>query len=116
MKDRTMVDMILNELIERKTEDIVCYYVGPESSISEYVVIGTATSTPHVNAIAEYTIDNMKAKEIRPFAVEGKGDSRWVCLDFGEVMVHLMCKTERDYYNLEAIWGGCEKIEVPGQD
>lgn len=114
MKDRTMLDLIVNELLERKTEDITSFYVAPVSSMADYIVIGTATSEPHVNAITEYLLENMKAKEISPFAVEGKGRSRWVCLDFGEVMVHLMCKSERDYYNLEAIWGGCEKIPVQG--
>jgi len=113
MKDRTMVDMILSELIERKTEEIVCLHVAPVSSVADYVIIGTATSEPHVNAISEYILETMKAKQIRPFATEGQGKSRWVCLDFGEVMVHLMCKQERLYYNLEAIWGGCEKIAIP---
>ncbi|PLX68325.1 MAG: ribosome silencing factor [Denitrovibrio sp.] len=112
MKDRTMLDLIVKELLERKTEDIASFYVAPVSSMADFIVIGTATSEPHVNAIAEHLLENMKAKEIRPFAVEGKGRSRWVCLDFGEVMVHLMCKSERDYYNLEAIWGGCEKITI----
>jgi ribosome-associated protein len=113
MKDRTLLDSILNELIERKTEDIAAYYIAPVSSVSDYIVIGTATSEPHVNAIAEYILENMRAKKIRPFAMEGKGNSRWICLDFGEVMLHLMCRQERDYYNLEAIWGGCEKVAIP---
>jgi len=110
MKDRTMLDMIINELQERKTEDIVGYYVAPVSSVADYIVIGTATSEPHANAIADYLLENLKAKKISPFAVEGQGSSRWICVDFGEVMVHIMCKQERDYYNLGAIWGGCEKV------
>lgn len=113
MKDRTMIDMIINELQERKTENITGYYVAPVSSVADYIVIGTATSEPHANAIADYMLENLKAKKITPFAVEGKGSSRWICLDFGEVMVHVMGRQEREYYNLEAIWGGCEKVEIP---
>lgn len=113
MKDRTMLESILNEMIERKTENIVCYHVAKVSSVSDYIVIGTATSEPHVNAIADYLLEKMKAVKIRPFAVEGQKSSRWICLDFGEVMVHLMCRQEREYYNLEAIWGGCEKVAIP---
>jgi len=113
MKDRKMLDDILRELLERKTEDLVAYYVEPVSSMADFIVIGTATSEPHVNAVADYLLENMSAKKVKPFAVEGKGSSKWVCLDFGEVMVHLMCRQEREYYNLEAIWGGCEKIQIP---
>ncbi|ADD68649.1 iojap-like protein [Denitrovibrio acetiphilus DSM 12809] len=113
MKDRTTLDLILKELVERKTEDITAHYVAPVSSVADYIVIGTATSEPHANAIADYLLENLKAKKIKPFAVEGQGSSRWICLDFGEVMVHLMCKQEREYYNLEAIWGGCEKMAIP---
>lgn len=113
MKDRTMLDLILKEMSDRKAENMVCYSVSKVSSVSDYIVIGTATSEPHVNAIADYLLENLKANRITPFAVEGQGNSRWICLDFGEVMVHLMCRQERDYYNLEAIWGGCEKIAVP---
>lgn len=113
MKDRTMLDAILDEMNDKKAENIVAYRVSDVSSVSDYIVIGTATSEPHVNAIADYLLENMKAKKVRPFAVEGQKSSRWICLDFGEVMVHLMCRQERDYYNLEAIWGGCEKVTVP---
>jgi len=112
MKDQALLDTIVKELAERKTEDIAAYYVAPVSSVSDYIVIGTATSEPHVNAISEYVQETLKEQKIRPFAVEGKGRSRWVCLDFGEVMVHLMCRQEREYYNLEAIWGGCEKVTI----
>lgn len=115
MKDREMLDSIVGELLERKTEEITAFYVAPVSSVADYIVIGTATSEPHANAISEYILDTLKAKDIRPFAVEGKGSSRWVCLDFGEVMVHIMCKQEREYYNLEAIWGGCEKVAIQEQ-
>ncbi|MGE4319081.1 MAG: ribosome silencing factor [Deferribacterales bacterium] len=108
-----LLENIMKEMIERKTEDMVCFHVGPKSSVTDYIVIGTATSEPHVNAIAEYILDKMKEKGTRPFAVEGQGRSRWICLDFGEVMVHLMCKDERMYYNLESIWGGCDKVEIP---
>jgi ribosome-associated protein len=77
--------------------------------MNDYVVIATATSQPHVSSMAEYLVDEMKGKKVKPFAVEGQGNSRWVCLDFGEVMVHLMCEQEREYYNLEAIWGACPR-------
>jgi len=113
MTRTALLDDILKEMIDRKTENIACYYIAPKSSISDYIVIGTATSEPHVNAIAEYVLEKMKEKSIRPFAVEGQGRSRWICLDFGEVMVHLMCRDERQYYNLESIWGGCDKVEIP---
>lgn len=113
MTEKDLLDAILKEMIERKTENMVCYYIGPKSSIADYIIIGTATSEPHVNAIADYVLEKMKEQSVRPFAVEGQGRSRWICLDFGNVMVHLMCKDERDYYNLESIWGGCEKVEIP---
>jgi len=110
MNEQQMLDEIIKELDERKTENIVAYKINDVSSVSDYIVIGTATSLPHANAIAEYLVDNMRAKQVKPFAVEGQGGSRWVCLDFGEIMVHVMCQQEREFYNLEAIWGSAPQV------
>ena len=63
-----------------------------------------------VKALAEYVMVELKKEDIQPLYHEGTGNGIWVCIDYGDIMVHIMRKNEREFYNLESIWGGCPKI------
>ncbi|MEI6054607.1 MAG: ribosome silencing factor [Lentisphaerota bacterium] len=97
---------------DKKAENVIVMKLGEVSSISDYFMICTGTSHPHLGAIAEWV--RRKAREefdIRPVAIDGEKESDWIVIDFGNVMLHIFSQESREKYNLESLWGDSEKIE-----
>ncbi|WP_022850217.1 ribosome silencing factor [Limisalsivibrio acetivorans] len=110
MTAEDILNQSVNLLDSRKAENISVYNISKVSSLADYLVIATASSTTHANSLSDYLLEEMKKEGEKPFAMDGYKSSRWVCLDFGNVIVNIMCQKERDYYDLEAIWGGSTRI------
>ncbi len=98
---------------ERKAGDILVLRVADVSYLADYFVIMTGYSRVQVRAIANAIEAQVKADWHRlPLHSEGKVDASWVLLDYGEVIVHVMMPTEREFYNLEAFWGHAEHVSL----
>lgn len=97
---------------EKKAGDIRILKVAGVSYLADYFVIATGYSRVQVRAIASAIETAVEEKyQRRPLQVEGKAEGSWVLHDYGEVIVHSMMPTEREFYNLEAFWGHAECIE-----
>lgn len=99
---------------ERKAGDIKILKVADVSYIADYFVISTGYSRVQVRAIADAIESAIEEKYHRlPLQTEGKAEGSWVLHDYGDVIVHSMMPTEREFYNLEAFWGHAELIDFP---
>src|SRR5687767_7295975 len=86
----------------KKAEDIVVLDVSKQSSITDFFVIASGTSEPHLRAIVSEITDSLREKHgITPTAVEGDQRTAWQVLDFFDVIVHIMRKDVREKYDLE---------------
>jgi len=74
------------------------------SSVCDYFVIASGTSTTHVRALSDNIIKSLKEKGLPVRHVEGEREASWVLLDFGDVVCHLFLKDTRAFYNLEKLW------------
>jgi len=74
------------------------------SSVMDWLVVASGTSSRHVKSLADNVL--MKAKEsgVRPLGVEGERIGEWVLVDFGDVVVHVMQPATRSFYDLERLW------------
>ena len=87
------------------------------SYLADYFVMMTGYSRVQVRAIAQAIEDKVQQELQRsPIRTEGKSEGTWVLQDYGDVLVHIMMPTEREFYNLEAFWGHAERIEFPAAD
>jgi len=102
VKQRAVVDA----LEDVKGRDIVVFNTARLPSMFERVVIASGDSNRQVNALAEHVQDRIKELGGRVYGVEGKSSGEWVLVDLGDVVVHIMHPTIREFYNLEEIWGG----------
>jgi ribosome-associated protein len=102
MKQRAVVDA----LEDVKGRDIVVYNTARLPSMFERVVIASGDSNRQVNALAQRVQERVKELGGRVYGVEGKSSGEWVLVDLGDVVVHIMHPTIREFYNLEEIWGG----------
>ncbi len=112
--DSRKLALLCRELADnRKAEDVVVLDVREISSITDYFVIASATSEPHLRAIADEINEKLRAEQhLRPRAVDGTISTAWLVLDFFDVIVHLMRHDVRHHYDLEGLWGDAARVRA----
>jgi ribosome-associated protein len=97
----------------KKAENIVILNVREVSSITDYFVIVTGTSEPHLRAIVDEVQDRLlEDYGLRPRATDGRLQTAWVVLDYFDVIVHVMRAEVRQHYDLEGLWGDAPRLRV----
>ncbi|CAM4038681.1 ribosome silencing factor [Deinococcus marmoris] len=110
--DQTQLRAIVDAARERRAEDVRVLDLSDVSSTLEYFVVCTATAGLQLNAVQENVrIKAMEAGLPRP-SVEGPSE-RWLLLSFGSIVVHIMTKEAREYYDLEGLWSDARTMEFP---
>ena len=105
--DSKKLALVCRDLAEnKKGEDVVVLDVHEISSITDFFVIVSGTSEPHLRAISQEITEKLRDEHsLRPRAVDGTLQTGWLVLDFFDVIVHLMRTDVREHYNLEGLWG-----------
>jgi ribosome-associated protein len=99
----------------KKAENIVVLDVRDLSSVTDYFVIASGTSEPHLRAIVEEITDQLRdVHDLRPMRRDGSMQGAWVVLDFFDVIVHIMRADARERYDLESLWGDAARVK-PGK-
>ncbi|AFY72458.1 iojap-like ribosome-associated protein [Synechococcus sp. PCC 7502] len=98
---------------DRKAEDILIIAIGEVSVLADYFIIATGRSKAQVRAIAN-GIKTKISEELQrePIRMAGESDAGWILQDYGDVIVHIMMPTEREFYGLEAFWGHAPKFTL----
>ena len=97
----------------KKAEDIVILDMRELSSVTDYFVIASGTSEPHLRAIVDEMKDKLRDEHnLRPRAVDGALLTAWVVLDFFDVIVHVMRADVRERYDLETLWGDAPRLRA----
>jgi ribosome-associated protein len=89
---------------ELKAKDLVEIDVIGRSSVADYMVIASGTSSRHVKSIADEVVKFAKKLGVMPLGVEGEREAEWVLVDLGDVVVHVMLPRVREFYALERLW------------
>lgn len=100
-----------NALNEKKAMDIEAIKVGDLTVITDYFLIATATSGTHVHALADEVEEKLEKAGAQPRQIEGKATG-WILLDYGQVIVNVMSRDMREFYNLEHLWGDGERVDL----
>ncbi|GAA4806776.1 ribosome silencing factor [Lysobacter hankyongensis] len=87
-----------------KAKDVVEIDVRGKTSVCDYLVIASGTSTRHVKSIADEVVRMVKELDVMPLGVEGEREAEWVLADLGDVVVHVMLPRVREFYALERLW------------
>lgn len=89
---------------ELKAKDVVEIDVRGKSSVTDFMVIASGTSSRHVKSIADEVVKFAKRLDVMPLGVEGELEAEWVLVDLGDVVVHVMLPRIREFYALERLW------------
>ena len=96
--------IILNTLDSNKALDIVSIDLANKSSIADYMIIASGTSSRHIQALSEQVLDKFKISGIKNCKIEGKESNDWKLIDGIDVIVHIFNPEKRKFYELEKMW------------
>lgn len=103
--------IIARVLDDKLAKNITILNISNVSSLADFFVIATADSTPHVKALMEEVKDRIKTLFSRlPARMENDAKNRWNLLDYGDVVVHILHKEERETYAIEKFWSNAFSI------
>lgn len=109
MEPIEITEKIVRALDSKKAGDIKVIKVEDITTIADYFVIASASSTTQIKALAGEVEYQLEQADIRPGHKEGFESSSWILMDYGSVVVHLFLKDFREFYSLERLWSdGCE--------
>ena len=98
--------------LDKRATELVVLDVQGLSSVTDYFLVCSGRSAPHVKTIAEAIREDLKTEGVRPLHAEGQAESGWVLLDYGDVLMHVFLEDTRAYYALERLWGDAPLLSV----
>jgi len=102
---------IILALDEKKAVDMQILDMRGVVSYTDYILICTATSSTHSNALVDYVEENVK-NEIKPIYRNNSKDKSWLILDYGDIVIHVFSESARLFYDLERLWGDAKRIKL----
>ncbi|TFL10268.1 ribosome silencing factor [Pusillimonas caeni] len=97
--------LVIDALEDVKAQDIKVFNTSHITSLFDRVVIASGASNRQTRALAESVADSARRHKVTIVAYEGQDTGEWVLLDLGDIVVHCMQPSIRQYYNLEEVWG-----------
>jgi ribosome-associated protein len=107
--------------LDKKAEEVAILDLRGLSGLSDYFLIMSAASVPHVDSVRDAIREALRALGTRPRHVEGAPASGWVLLDYGDVVIHIFLRETREFYALDRLWGDATvlspaEVEAPAGD
>lgn len=114
MDTKEILELVLATLEDNKAEEIVSLDVHDMTSVTSWMIICSATSKRHAQALGDHIVTKIKAQGIQPLGVEGESQSEWLLVDLGDVVIHIMLPEIRKFYSLEKLWNVTLKVREDG--
>jgi len=105
LSKKTLSEVCNLSLIDSKAEDLLVLDVENISSFADKIIVATATSNRHALSVSEKLVDCLKENKFNILGVEGEIDSGWILVDCGDIVINIMRKEQREFYDLEGLWG-----------
>lgn len=115
MQAEKLLKIVLDELDNRKGQQIITLDVRDKTSFTDYMVLVTGTSNRHLMSLCENVTEKVKENGVKPLGLEGGPGADWVLLDLGDVIVHAMTAQARNFYQLEKLWSVDRPKEIEKQ-
>jgi ribosome-associated protein len=104
MHTEKVTQLATHALTDLKAIDVVTIDIREITTIADTMIICSGRSNRHVKSLAENVITEAKKNRLSYINIEGEREGEWVIADLGDVVVHVMIQTARDFYNLESLW------------
>lgn len=92
------------QLYAKKAEDVRILYVSHLTIVADYFILASGRSDVHVKSLCDDVRKLMKEKGREQLRIEGYREGRWIVIDYGDILIHIFHKSEREFYGLERLW------------
>ena len=103
-KNTNLKSIILDTLDSNKALDIISIDLKNKSSMADYMIIASGTSSRHIQALSEQVIEKLKTNGVKNSKIEGKESLDWKLVDGIDLIIHIFNPDKRKFYELEKIW------------
>ncbi len=104
MKIEDLKQLAMSALEDLKAEDITVLDVKGKTTVTDWIYVASGSSSRHVKSIANSVVVAAKQADAPPLGLEGEAEGEWVLVDLGDVIVHVMQRQVREFYDLESLW------------
>ncbi|MGE5550242.1 MAG: ribosome silencing factor [Bacteroidota bacterium] len=116
MEQTEILKVALEAALEKKASDPVILKIAPLSTIADFFLICSGQSTVQVRTIRDHLQKELESAGLTMLRKEGAHDARWLLLDYGWFVAHIMLQGERDFYQLERLWHDAERFAEAGSE
>ena len=106
------LSIIVKACDDKMAFNIKVLNISKLTSIGDYFIIASGNSTVQVDAIADAVEEKMDKAGFKLIQKEGQNSSTWILMDYGDIIVHIFKKEERDFYNLERLWSDSDELDI----
>ncbi len=106
-----LLENIIKYLEDKKAINIKTIDIKAKTTIADYFIIASGTSSTHIKALADNIEEELKKQNIYPNKIEGYNSAAWILMDYQDVIVHIFTEEQRQNYNLEDLWEKAQKQE-----
>jgi len=96
--------IIIKTLDINKAQDIISIDLKDKSSMADYMIIASGTSSRHIQSLSEQVLEKLKNNGLKESKIEGKDSSEWKLVDGIDLIIHIFHPEKRKFYELEKIW------------
>lgn len=111
MDSYDILKVAANALNSKKAKQLKALKIENLTTLADYFLIATATSSTHVRALADEVEEKLEEQSIVVHHIEGRSTG-WIVLDYTSVIVHVFTPNEREFYNLDSMWSDAEEIDL----
>ena len=97
-------EIVINTLDLNKAQDIVTIDLKDKSSMADYMIIASGTSSRHIQALSEQVVEEIKMSGIKNCKIEGNESNDWKLIDGIDIIIHIFNPEKRKFYELEKMW------------
>ncbi len=112
MDNKSFALLAARTLDNKKALDVVVIDIAEKSSFADYMVIASGGSERQVQALVDDVEEALAKEGLLVKSIEGRQNSGWVLMDFGDVIVNVFTRDTREKYNIEKVWGDCSFLDL----
>ena len=111
MNSRELAILAATTMDNKKAEDLLVLHIEEKASFADYFVLASGKSERQIGALADDVQDAYAKEGVIAKSIEGKKESGWILMDYGDVIVNVLTEEMRSRYNIEKVWADCEVIK-----
>ena len=114
LSEKEMIAIAVKALDDKKGNDIKVLHTAGQTTLADYFVICSGTSTTQVRALAEAVEEAMSKAGEEPHHIEGHRGGQWTLMDYSSVVIHVFTEEGREFYGLEHLWSDADPVDITG--